>query len=125
MPFKSKAQRRFMYAAEARGDVPEGTARRWEKHTPKNKELPERVEKTAFQIGFEKRANFPHAAEIAGLGILAAPSAASLAGKPVSEKTKDISEIAGLGVLALPSIAHFASKSKTVSKALPFIKNMV
>ena len=40
MPFKSEAQRRFMYAAEARGEVPEGTAARWQKHT-KAKDLPE------------------------------------------------------------------------------------
>jgi hypothetical protein len=43
MPFKSKAQRRFMYAAEARGDVPKGTADRWEGETEK-KPLPEKVE---------------------------------------------------------------------------------
>lgn len=40
MPFKSEAQRRFMYAAEARGDVAKGTAARWAKHT-KDKDLPE------------------------------------------------------------------------------------
>lgn len=48
MPFKSKAQRRFMYAAEARGDVPGGTAARWEAHT-KDKNLPERVKKAGEQ----------------------------------------------------------------------------
>ena len=42
MPFKSKAQQRFMYAAEARGDVPKGTAERWQAET-KDKSLPERV----------------------------------------------------------------------------------
>lgn len=47
MPFSSKAQRRFMYAAEARGDVPKGTASRWEKHT-KNKNLPEHVKKAEW-----------------------------------------------------------------------------
>lgn len=45
MPFKSKAQRRFMYAAEERGDVPKGTASRWEDAT-KGKKLPERVKKS-------------------------------------------------------------------------------
>jgi hypothetical protein len=34
-----------MYAAEARGDVPKGTAGEWEKHTPKDKPLPEKVSK--------------------------------------------------------------------------------
>ena len=40
MPFKSEAQRRFMFAAEARGEVPKGTASRWARHT-KDKDLPE------------------------------------------------------------------------------------
>lgn len=40
MPFKSEAQRRWMFAAEARGEVEEGTAKRWAKHT-KDKDLPE------------------------------------------------------------------------------------
>jgi len=37
MPMKSKAQRRWMWANKPR------MARRWEKETPKGKELPERV----------------------------------------------------------------------------------
>ena len=44
MPFKSKAQQRFMYAAEARGDVAKGTAERWQKET-RGESLPERVKK--------------------------------------------------------------------------------
>ena len=43
MPFRSKAQRRWMHAAEARGEVPKGTASRWEKETKGS--LPERVKK--------------------------------------------------------------------------------
>lgn len=42
MPFKSKAQQRFMFAAEERGDVPKGTAKRWAKDTPDIKSLPEK-----------------------------------------------------------------------------------
>jgi len=42
MPFKSKAQQRFMFAAESRGEVPKGTARRWAHHTPDIKSLPEK-----------------------------------------------------------------------------------
>ncbi len=54
MPFRSAAQRRFMFAAEARGEVPKGTARRWQKETGKIK-LPERVEKTAaFNVGAQE-----------------------------------------------------------------------
>lgn len=43
MPFKSEAQRRFMYAAEKRGEVKRGTAKRWERETPKGRKLPKRV----------------------------------------------------------------------------------
>ena len=43
MPYKSKAQQRFMFAAEKRGDVEDGTAERWAKETPDMKKLPERV----------------------------------------------------------------------------------
>lgn len=43
MPYKSKAQERYMFAAEKRGDVPKGTAKRWAKETPSQKALPEHV----------------------------------------------------------------------------------
>lgn len=47
MPFKSKAQQRFMFAAEARGEVPKGTAQEWADATKKQKggfkALPEKV----------------------------------------------------------------------------------
>lgn len=45
MPLKSKAQERFLRAAEARGDVKKGTAERFREETPKRKleRLPERV----------------------------------------------------------------------------------
>lgn len=51
MPFKSKAQRRYFYAAESRGDLPEGTAAEWEAATGKKK-LPEKVsfKKTAAEL---------------------------------------------------------------------------
>jgi len=41
MPFKSKAQQRFMFAAQARGDIKPGTAERFAKATPSIKKLPE------------------------------------------------------------------------------------
>ena len=44
MPFKSEAQRKWMFAAEKRGEVKKGTAKRWAEHTPKKK-LPEHVAK--------------------------------------------------------------------------------
>lgn len=48
-----------MHWAEAHGKVPPGTAEKWEEHTPKDKQLPERVgmKKKAFWCGFEKAAN--------------------------------------------------------------------
>jgi len=52
MPFKSDAQRRFMFAAQERGELPKGTAERWAKHTPNIKNLPEKAKrkKTASEI---------------------------------------------------------------------------
>lgn len=54
MPYKSQAQRRFMYAAEARGEVPKGTADRWSKETKDIKSLPERAMKKEAMF-FEER----------------------------------------------------------------------
>lgn len=57
----------------------------------------------------EKQAEaLTHAAELAGLSILAAPSVAHMAGKKVNDKTQHKAELVGLGVLAAPSVAHFA-----------------
>jgi len=41
-PFKSKAQQRWMFAAQSRGEVPKGTAERWARHTKDIKSLPEK-----------------------------------------------------------------------------------
>jgi len=63
MPFKSKAQQRFMFAAESRGELPKGTAERWAHHTKSIKSLPEHVKKkkghkkkSADEEAFEKQA---------------------------------------------------------------------
>jgi len=57
MPFKSKAQQRWMFAAESRGELPKGTAKKWAEHTPDIKSLPEKKhEKNAFVAGFSKTA---------------------------------------------------------------------
>lgn len=45
MPFKSKRQQRFMFAAESRNEIPKGTARRWAHETPNIEKLPERKKK--------------------------------------------------------------------------------
>lgn len=55
MPFQSKAQRRKFYAMKNRGEMDQKTIDEWESETPKG--IPERVEKTAFWIGFHKRAD--------------------------------------------------------------------
>lgn len=59
MPFKSKAQQRWMYAAEDRGEVPEGTADEWAEETDFD-EIPEKVKKKK-----EKRAHVQRAEAIA------------------------------------------------------------
>lgn len=57
MPFKSEAQRRWMHAAEARGELEPGTAARWQKHTKKQKKaLPERVKDEKQTLRKLKRA---------------------------------------------------------------------
>jgi len=62
------------------------------------------LEKKAFWEGFEKQGSaFGHAAELGGLGILAAPSVQKLRGKAMGEKAEHKTELAGLGVLAAPS----------------------
>ena len=63
-----------------------------------------------FFEGFEKRAGLgTHAAEVAGLGILAVPSIQALRKKPVGEKATHKYELAGLGTLAAPS-AYYLGK---------------
>jgi len=52
----------------------------------------------------------PHLNEVAGLGVLAVPSVAGLAGNHMEDKTKDMMEVGGLGMLAAPSAYH-AGKS--------------
>ena len=57
-----------------------------------------------FFEGFQKRANaLSHAVELGGLGLLARPSIAKARGKPMSQKSEAHNEMAGLGVLAAPS----------------------
>lgn len=56
MPFKSKAQHRWMRAAEAKGEIPEGTASRWA-HATKGgvKRLPERVSSAITKLHKAKK----------------------------------------------------------------------
>jgi hypothetical protein len=56
MPFKSRAQQKWMFAAEARGEVPKGTAERWAKHTPNIKKLPARKKKGVHLTPAQRKA---------------------------------------------------------------------
>lgn len=60
MPLQSRAQQRFLFAAEARGEVPKGTAAKFVKETPKSKlaRLPEykkQDEKTMRKLARAKK----------------------------------------------------------------------
>ena len=60
MPFKSKAQQRYFYAAEDKGKIPKGTSKKWQKET--KKKLPERVKKSdvvgaGFIAGIKQASN--------------------------------------------------------------------
>jgi hypothetical protein len=72
------------------------------------------------ELGLIKQSsNYLHAAELGGLGILAAPNVASMAGKKMSEKNKNRAEVAGLGVLAAPSAVALAKNvGKRVGSAV-------
>ena len=69
--------------------------------------------KTAFS------SNMVNGLEAAGLGILAAPSVAGLAGHPMNEKTKEIAEVGGLGVLAAHPTYEMGHAAVNAVKGLP------
>ena len=57
MPFKSDAQRRWMFWAADEGMIPKSMPKRWAKETKNIKSLPEKVKKKklkkkAFEVGF-------------------------------------------------------------------------
>ena len=57
-----------------------------------------------------------HLTEIGGLGVLAAPSVADLAGSPMDRHTSHMYELGGLGVLAAPSAIHAFNSFKKAPK---------
>lgn len=65
--------------------------------------------KLASVPGNAPRFNINHL-ELAGLGTIAAPAAAGLAGAHPSEKTKEVAEVAGLGMLAAPYVHNIAAR---------------
>lgn len=57
MPFKSLSQRRKFYRLKAENKMDQATIDEWERDTPAN--IPERLEKNAFWVGFFKQADAP------------------------------------------------------------------
>lgn len=60
MPLQSKAQMKYLFSAQARGEVPKGTAEKFVKETPKKKlaSLPEykkEDDKTMRKLGKAKK----------------------------------------------------------------------
>ena len=51
MPFRSKSQMRRFFAMEGRGEIPEGTAKRWAGETSKIKALPLKVKMKSGYAG--------------------------------------------------------------------------
>ena len=106
-----------MFAAEARGDLPKGTAKEWAHKTKSIKSLPEHVKKHAFVEGFNKVAGTaatagklwhnPKALDYAGLGLLGAFPAHDVYKSVTGSKEKEehpmlrgATELGGLGLLA-------------------------
>jgi len=91
MPFKSKAQQRFMFAAEDRGEVPDGTARRWAHETKSIKKLPEKKKEAAL-LGLAADVGRYHAVKeaglMSGLGKILIPAGLGYALAPEEHKGK-------------------------------------
>lgn len=49
MPFTSKSQQRYMFAAASRGEIPKKTVMEFAHATPSIKELPETVHSKAYE----------------------------------------------------------------------------
>lgn len=77
MPFKSQAQRRFMYAKHPK------IAKKWEAHTPKNAKLPEKVSSESFENKIDLLLNQP-------IDISLSNNGAIIATKKLKEVLKDI-----------------------------------
>lgn len=114
MPFSSKAQQRFMFAAEARGDLPKGTARRWAHHTDDIKDLPERVEDKKESSVF-----VPTALEV--LAQKAAAANPALGSLVQSVQAKQKAEQLAKGIPQMPTNAE---RLKNPQAAAPVIRPM-
>jgi len=67
----------------------------------------------------KEASNLVNALELGGLGVLAAPSVAGLAGHPMGEKAKEIAEVGGLGVLAAHPTYELGHAAVNAVKGLP------
>lgn len=56
-PFASEAQRRYLFAAAARGEIDPAAVRRWARETPPGAALPERVGRPGKKPARGRRAN--------------------------------------------------------------------
>jgi len=117
MPAKSKAQLRKLFALEAEGKVPEGTGRRWARHTPDIKKLPEHVrKKQAFVASFLLRCAKSGLTTPEQIAVEAEKYAACLekAAEESSLGSSLLGHVAGLGSLGLaagvaaPIVAGYA-----------------
>ena len=73
MPFASKKQQRYFFAAEQRGELPKGTAIRWAHHTKNIKNLPEysETEKARYARSHRKgKRRFKKASSLIEAGFL-------------------------------------------------------
>jgi hypothetical protein len=121
VPLRSKAQQRFMFAAEARGDLPEGTARRWARHTPAIKSLPERAggdkadgdKKAAFLARFvaecqARQLTVKQAADLAEAmakeALDVTPAAPNVTG-PLETLARTVAGAGFLGTVGVPALA--------------------
>lgn len=64
------------------------------------------------------------AVEVAGLGLIAAPTVKKILGKKVSPGDEKLSEVAGLGLLAASAIAPAAPKVKRLFQAFSRLRRM-
>lgn len=63
--------------------------------------------------------NMVNGLENLGLGVLAVPSIAGLAGKPMEDKTKEMVEVGGLGILAAHPTAELGHSAMQAIKGAP------
>jgi hypothetical protein len=117
MPFKSKAQQRFMFAAEDRGEVPKGTAKRWADETKDIKGLPERKKKAAL-LRLASDVGRYHAVKeaglMSGLGKLLIPAGIGYALAPEEHRGKGAIGGALAGIMGSAAVSQ-ALKGSTAA----------